>query len=78
LVYAVLQYVFCDFYEALYMEVGTVHGGLATLCIHPLSLFLSSRKMNLRNSSATNYYTRGGGTPYFWGINFEDMLEFMG
>jgi hypothetical protein len=78
LVYPVLQYVFCDFYEALDLEVGTVHGVLATRCIHPLSLFLSSRKMNLRNSSATNYYTREGGIPYFWRINFEDMLEFMG
>ena len=60
------------------MEVGTVHGDRATRCIHPLSLFLSSRKMNLRSSSATIYYTKGGGTSYFWEINFEDMLEFRG
>ena len=71
-----LQYVFCDFYEALYMEVGT--GSWRSR--NPM--YSSAQSFSFfAGADSTQFYERfklhkRGGIPYFWGIDFEDVLEF--
>jgi hypothetical protein len=54
-----------------------VHGGIAARCTHPLSLCDLSRKRTLRSPASRYYYTRGGDLPYFWGIGFQNVPEFI-